>query len=99
MEHAIIMKSDLNKFYELAESYGLETEEKKIFFIDIKYIIPNTFDFRVWARNWQFATDVLNNGDSFFEMYVCVVESSDQISMLTTEQQLLLLSSSVKLIS
>lgn len=96
--HAIIMKSDLDSFFELADSYGLDIEEKKIFFIDIKYIIPNTFDFRLWAKNWQFAFDVLSNGETFLETYVIVVESVDQLSMLTTEQQVLITEASIKLI-
>lgn len=96
--NAIIMKSDLNKFHELADAYGLDVEDKKIYFIDVKHIVPNRFDFRVWANNWQFAMDVLNNGDAFNEMYVSVIEKTDQLSMLTPEQKIIVEEHCVKLI-
>lgn len=85
-KHIVVTKEILPEFKERAKRAGLKLKGKNLHFVDIKFIQPDRFHPKLWSNNWMAAYDVLLNGDAFDEVYVLVLEATNDIETLYEEQ-------------
>lgn len=89
-KHVVITKDLLPEFKERAKRAGVKLKGKTLHFREIKYIQPDRFHPKLWSNNWMTAYDVLLNGHTFNDIYILILDSTNEMETLYAEQMKLI---------
>lgn len=87
MKHVIITREKLPLLQSLSKKAGVSLERKEVFIQEVKFIVPESFNPRLWSRNWMHVYDILLNGDIYGEILVLVVDEISDLKKLYEEQR------------